>query len=176
MDMSKYSKENDEVAFVLIVIDIFSKFLWMQPLKNKKGQSVTAALKNVLREGRRPTRIRSDKGQEFRSRTFNALLKEQNIEHLYAQNTEVKANYAERVIKTIKTKLYRYITYKQSYHYVDKLQDFARNYNATYHRTIGMPPIKVTKDKEGDLWWKMYWPKKTPVIPKTKRVRKHIFP
>lgn len=115
MDMSKYSKENDEVAFVLIVIDIFSKFLWMQPLKDKKGQSVTAALKNVLREGRRPTRIRSDKGQEFRSRTFNALLKEQNIEHLYAQNTEVKANYAERVIKTIKTKLYRYITYKQSY-------------------------------------------------------------
>lgn len=99
MDMSKYSKGNDGMAFVLIVIDIFSKFLWMQPLKDKKGQSVTAALKSVLREGRRPTRIRSDKGQEFRSRTFNALLKEQNIEHLYAQNTEVKANYAERVIK-----------------------------------------------------------------------------
>lgn len=43
IDMSKYSKENDGMAFVLIVIDIFSKFLWMQPLKDKKGQSVTAA-------------------------------------------------------------------------------------------------------------------------------------
>lgn len=140
--------------------------------QRQKGSKRHCIAKKVLRECRRPTRIRSDKGQEFRSRTFNALLKEQNIEHLYAQNTEVKANYAERVIKTIKTKLYRYITYKQSYRYVDKLHDFARNYNATYHRTIGMPPIKVTKDKEGDLWWKMYWPKKTPFIPKTKRVRK----
>lgn len=45
MDMSKYSKENDGIAFVLIVIDIFSKFLWMQPLKDKKGESVTAAFK-----------------------------------------------------------------------------------------------------------------------------------
>lgn len=52
-----------------------------------------------------PTRVRSDKGQEFLSRVFNALLNEQNIDHLYAQNTEVKANYAEQVIKTIKTKL-----------------------------------------------------------------------
>lgn len=123
----------------------------MQPLKDKKGESVTAAFKNILREGRHPTRIRSDKGQEFRSRAFNAILNEENIDHLYAQNTEVKANYAERVIKTIKTKMYRYITYKQSYRYVDKLQDFARNYNATYHRTIGMAPVKVTKVKQTDL-------------------------
>lgn len=172
MDMSKYRKENDGIAFILIVIDIFSKFLWMQPLKDKKGESVTAAFKNILREGRHPTRIRSDKGQEFRSRAFNAILNEENIDHLYAQNTEVKANYAERVIKTIKTKMYRYITYKQSYRYVDKLQDFARNYNATYHRTIGMAPVKVSKDKQTDLWWKMYWPKRTPVISKTKRVQK----
>lgn len=124
MDMSKYSKQNDGVAFILIVIDIFSKFLWMRPLEDKKGQSVTAAFESILQEGRRPTRLRTDKGQEFRSRAFNAYLDDQNIEHLYAQNTEIKANYAERVIKTIKTKLYRFITYKQNYRYVDHLQDF----------------------------------------------------
>lgn len=112
MDMSKYSKQNDRVAFILIVIDIFSKFLWMHLLEDKKGQSVTAAFESILQEGRRPTRLRTDKGQEFRSRAFNAYLDDQNIEHLYAQNTEIKANYAERVIKTIKTKLYRFITYK----------------------------------------------------------------
>lgn len=48
VDMSKYSNENDGIAFVLIVIDIFSKFLWMQPLKDKKGESVTAAFKNIF--------------------------------------------------------------------------------------------------------------------------------
>lgn len=88
MDMSKYAKQNDGVAFVLIVIDIFSKFLWMRPLKDKQGQSVTSAFENILRDGRRPTRIRTDKGQEFRARVFNAFLNTRSIEHLYAQNTE----------------------------------------------------------------------------------------
>ena len=64
----------------------------------------------------------------------------------------------------MKTKLYRYIIYKQSHRYVDKLQDFVKNYNATYHRAIGMAPAKVTKADETNIWWRMYWPKKTPVI------------
>lgn len=170
MDMSKFVKQNDGVAFILVVIDIFFKFQWS--LKDKKGQSVTSAFENILRECRRPTRIRTDKRQEFRARVFNAFLNTQNIEHLYAQNTDIKANYAERVIKTIKAKLYRYITYQQSYRYVDHLQDFAANYNATYHRTIGMPPDKVTRAKETDVWWRMYWPKKTPIQTKTKRPKK----
>ena len=156
MDMSKFSKENSGFSFILVVIDIFSKFLWMRPLKDKKGQSVTAAFQDILQDCRHPSRLRSEKGQEFRSKAFNALLKEQTIEHLYAQNTEIKANYAERVIKTMKAKLHRYITYKQSHRYVDKLQDFVKNYNATYHRTIGMAPVKVTKTDETNLWWRMY--------------------
>ena len=105
MDISKFAKENSGFSSILDVIDIFSKFLWMRPLKDKKGQSITAAFQDILHEGRHPTRLRSDKGQEFRSKVFNALLKEQTIEHLYTQNTESKANYAERAIKTMKVKL-----------------------------------------------------------------------
>jgi len=172
MDMTKFSKANDGYAYVLVVIDIFSKLLWMRPLKNKKGESVAKAFEDVLRDGRQPTRTRTDKGQEFRSNAFNTLLNARGIAHLYAQNTEVKANYAERVIKTVKAKLYRYMTYKQSERYIDHLQDFAGNYNMTYHRTIGMAPDQVTESKETDLWWQQYWPKKMPDIPKVKRVRK----
>ena len=172
MDMTKYSKDNDGYSYILLVIDIFSKFLWMRPLKNKKGESVSRSFRDILTEGRRPTRLRTDKGQEFRSRMFNDLLKDQNIEHLYAQNTEIKANYVERVIKTTKARITRYMTYKQSYRYIDHLGDFNENYNSTFHRTIGMAPEKVTKSKEMTLWWKMYWPKKTPIVSKTKRIRK----
>lgn len=64
----------------------------MQPHQDKKGQCVTAAFKNVLRGGRRPTKLRSQKGQKFRFQAFNAFLKDENIDHLYAQNSEVKAN------------------------------------------------------------------------------------
>ena len=44
MDMTKYSKDNDGYSYILLVIDIFSKFLWMRPLKNKKGESVFSVL------------------------------------------------------------------------------------------------------------------------------------
>ena len=144
----------------------------MRPLKNKKGESVSRAFTDILTEGRRQTSLRTDKGQEFRSRVLNDLLKDRNIEHLYAQNTEIKANYVERVIKTMKARITRYMTYKQSYRYIDHLGDFNENYNSTFHRTIGMAPEKVTKSKEMTLWWKMYWPKKTPMVSKTKRIRK----
>ena len=172
MDMSAFTKENDGSVYILIAIDVFSKYLWMRPLRDKKGESVVSAFEDILREGRRPSRLRTDKGQEFRSRAFNALLTEEGIEHLYAQNTEIKANYAERAIKTVKSRINRYLTHKMSDRYIDRLQDFARNYNTTFHRTIGMAPDKVNKSKETDLWWKMYWPKKTPLVRKVKHVRK----
>ena len=65
----------------------------------------------------------------------------------YAYN-EVKASASERAIKTIKTKIYRYFTYKQSYRYIDRLQDFAEGYNQTVHSTIDMPPEDVTQNNE----------------------------
>jgi len=68
------------------------------------------ALKNILAEGRSPSRIRTDKGQEFISRLVESFLRQKGIQHLFAQNTEIKANYVERVIKTIKSKMYRYLT------------------------------------------------------------------
>ena len=172
MDMTKYSKYNNGWSFVLVVIDIFSKYVWMRPLKDKKGESVAKALKDILAEGRKPNRIRTDKGQEFRSRQVETLLQQRGIQHLFAQNTEIKANYVERVIKTIRSKITRYITSKQSYSYIDTLQDFAQSYNKTYHRTIGMSPEKVTERKETHLWWQMYWPKEQVPKEKAKKIRK----
>lgn len=45
MDMAKFKKENDGVQYVLLVIDIFSKYLWMQPIKDKKGPTTARAFK-----------------------------------------------------------------------------------------------------------------------------------
>jgi hypothetical protein len=74
-------------------------------------------------------------GQEFKSRLVESLLKPRRtcIEHLLSQNTEIKANYVERVIKTTKSKMYRYFTHAQSYKYIGELQKFAGSYNKTYH-------------------------------------------
>jgi hypothetical protein len=172
MDITKCSKYNRGYNFIWVAIDIFSKYVWLRPLKGKKGESVMKALKNIFAEGRSPSRIRTDRGQEFRSRLVESLLKLRRIEHLFAQNTEIKGNYVERVIKTIKSKMYRYFTQAQSYNYIGELQTFAGSYNKTYQRTIGMPPNKVTKGKETNLWWKMYCPKTVSTESKSKTIRK----
>ena len=75
------------------------------------------------------------------------------------------------MIKTIKSKMYRYFTHAQSYNYIEELQKFAASYNKTYHRTIGMPPNKVTKGKETNLWWNIYWPKKVSTKSKSKTIK-----
>lgn len=77
MDMTKFKK--DGVQFVLLVIDIFSKYVWMRPLKNKKGSTTAWAFEDILREGRQPTKLRTDKGLEFRSKAFNNVLTDRNI-------------------------------------------------------------------------------------------------
>lgn len=128
MDMNKFANYNDGFTYILVVIDVLSKYLWMRPLKNKKGVSVANALTDILLEGRVPKRIRTDKGQEFRAKEVQQILKDNKITHLYAQN-ETKAAIAERVIKTIKTRIYRFMTYKQGYDYINKLQTFVKSYN-----------------------------------------------
>lgn len=119
----------------------------MRPLKDKKGPTTARAFEDILREGRQPTKLRTDKGQEFRSKAFNTVLTDRNI-HFYSQNTEVKANYAEIAIKTTKTRMYRYMTFKPSQRYIDRLQEFARSYNKTFHRTIDTKPELVNTDNE----------------------------
>jgi transposase InsO family protein len=170
MDMTQFSKYNRGYNFILVTIDIFSKYVWLT-MKDKRGESVMKALKNLFSGGGSPSRIGTDKGQEFRSRLTESLLKQRRIEHLFAQNAEIKANYVERVIKTIKSKMYRYFTHAQSYNYIEELQKFAASYNKTYHRTIGMPPNKVTKGKETNLWWNIYWPKKVSTKSKSKTIK-----
>jgi hypothetical protein len=76
MDMTKFSKYNRVYNFILVAIDIFSKYVSQRPLKDKRGESVMKALKNIFDEGRSPRRIRTDKGQEFRSRLVESLLKQ----------------------------------------------------------------------------------------------------
>ena len=115
---------------------------------------MASALKDIFNTGRIPNRTRSDRGREFKAVSVQSLLRQKGIKHIFAQNTEVKANIAERVIKTIKTKINRYLTYKQTYRYIDKLQKFASSYNNTHHSTIDTfctEPISVNKNNEEEV-------------------------
>ena len=150
MDMKKFAKDNKGYSYVLLVIDTFSKYLWIRPLKDKQGESVTKAFKDIFNGKRKPQRIRTDKGQEFRAKSVTSLMKSLGIKQMFAQN-EKKAAVSERTIKTIKSKIFRYLTYKNSLKYIDELQNFADSYNSAIHRTISMPPNTVNSENEEDV-------------------------
>ena len=69
--MQLISKFNKGFRFLLCVIDIFSKYAWVVPLKDKKDASIVNAFQKILdKSGRKPNKIRVDKGSEFYSSSF----------------------------------------------------------------------------------------------------------
>lgn len=140
-EMQNLAKQNDGVRYLLCVIDVFSKKAYVVPIKNKSADSVTKAMRLVLREGI-PKNLRTDKGSEFRASTFQGLLKSKRINHYYAQG-EMKAAVVERFNRTIKTRIARYLTENNTRRYVNVLDDFVSSYNNSVHRSIGMKPNQV---------------------------------
>lgn len=107
-DVSNLASYNNDYRFLLVVLDIFSRHLWVQPIQNKNHESVINAFKKIFKATkRRPKLIRSDKGTEFKNKWVKQYLKKQGI-HAYTTKNETKANYAERVIRTLKGLMYRY--------------------------------------------------------------------
>lgn len=156
MDMVDLAKQNDGYQYVLVAIDIFSRFAHCQPIKSKKGADVVKALQSILKGTRRPSVLRSDRGMEFRSKEVKKYLKSQNIHHFYALNTETKANYAERLIKTLKHKLFRFMMKHRTQRYIDVFQDVVNSYNHTVHRSLGKTPVSITKENEGESRLQQY--------------------
>ena len=142
-DMQLLSKFNKGFRFLLCVIDIFSKYAWVIPLKDKKGISIVNAFKQTLKESNsKPNKIWVDKGSEFYNSSFKKLLKDNDIK-MYSTNNEGKSVIAERFIRTLKNKIYKYMTSISKNVYIDKLDDIVKKYNNTYHTSIKMKPVDV---------------------------------
>ena len=120
-DMQSMQKFKDGYRYLLVCIDVFSKYAWVIPLKNKKGPSLVEAFKITLACGRKPEKIITDQGTEFFNRHFKALLKDEDIE-LYNTYNETKASVVERLIRTLKTRMWRYFTAKKTMRYINMLR------------------------------------------------------
>ena len=137
--MQLITKFNKGFRF-LRVIDIFRKYAWVVPLKDKKGVSIANAFQKILKElARKPHKIWVDKGSEFYNSHFKKWLKDDSIE-MYSKHNDWKSVVAERFIRTIKNKTYKYMTSITKNVYIDKLDDIVHEYNNTYHGTIKMKP------------------------------------
>ena len=101
---------------------------------------------------RRPIWVRTDKVKEFLGSNFQKLLKQEAIQFQVCKNPDVKCSCIERAHRTIRDKLYKFFTYKNSYRYLDVLADFVKGYNATVHSSTGMAPAYVTDSDVLTIW------------------------
>ena len=149
--MQLISKLNKGFRFLLCVIDIFSKFAWVVPLKYIIGISIVDAFQKILdKSGGKPNKILVDKGSEFYNNSFIKWLKDKDIE-VFSIHNEVKTVVAEGFIRTLKTKIYKYLTSMSKNVYIDKLDDIVGEYHNTYHRTIKMKPVDVKDNTHIDF-------------------------
>ena len=107
-DMQLINKFNEGFRFLLCVIDIFSKYDWVVLLKDKK--SAVNAFQSILRDSnRKPNKLWVDKGCEFYNNYFKKWLKDIDIV-MYSTHNEGKSVVTERFIRTLKNKIYKYMT------------------------------------------------------------------
>jgi hypothetical protein len=158
-DMSDVSQQNDGYRYILVIVDCFSKYAWALPQKTKDAKATTVIMEKILMQEaapRKPQRLQTDKGKEFCNSTFTGMLKRHNIHHFTTQNEEIKAAMVERLIRTLKSLLYRYFTHTHKERYIEVLPDILTRYNASFHRTIGMAPNEVGKQHVPFIYDRVY--------------------
>ena len=112
-------------------------------MKDKKGISIVNAFQKILNDSnRKPNKIWVDKESEFYNSSVKKWLKGNDIE-MYSTHNKEKSVVAERFIRTLKTKIYKYMTSISKNVYIDKLDDIVNEYNNTYHRTTKMKPVDI---------------------------------
>jgi len=131
LDITAYAKYNVNYRYILSVIDIISKYLNLIPIKTKSRPSVASAFRSIFDDpkystSRRPIWVRTDKGKEFLNKHFQDMLRHEGGDiqfHVY-RKPDLKYAVVERVYRTIRDKLYKYFTYKNSYRYIDVMPKF----------------------------------------------------
>ena len=144
-DIQSLSKYNKGKKYLLCAIDLFSKYAWVIPIKDKKGTSIVNAFQKIILEGRKSVKIWVDQGSEFYNNSFKDFLKINNIQ-MYSTCNEEKSVVAERFIRTLKNKIFKHMTAIPKNVYFDVLDDTVNKYNNTVHKTIKMKPIDITHD------------------------------
>ena len=150
------------------VIDIYSKYAWVVPLKDKKGITITKAFQNFLDEfNRKPNKLWVDKGSEFYNRSVKSWLQDSDLE-MYSRHSDGKSVVAKIFIRMLKHRIYKY-TFVSKNVYIDKLDDIVNKLNNTYHRTIKMKPVDIKSSTFID-----FGVENNEKYPKFENLKKHL--
>ena len=144
LDVSNMSKSNDKIKFLLIIIDIYSRYAFVVPLKSKNSDDVLNGFKSI---DKTPKNLWVDEGKEFYNSEMKKYCKEKNI-NMYHTYTGLKSVYAERFNRTLRDLMFNYLHSNDVKNYLNGLSGIVETYNNTYHKSIKETPYNVyVKDK-----------------------------
>ena len=167
---SKWAKENDGYNYIVVAIEVLSRYTFAIPTKKKTKEEVMLATETILEElhnrfGRYPKFIVSDYGSEFVSNTFKNMLKKFPAEYVkddkvikgtiewFSPKISRHLAMIERFNRTLKGRIWKSFTANHNRKWKDDLSKFIDGYNKRIHRTIGIPPANVNA---GKIWMKIY--------------------
>ena len=142
-DLNSLSKSNNGYHYILTCIDILSKYAWAFPLKSKTGSDIIKIFDKIFKDSRVPIKLQSDGGREFNNFTFKKYLKEKGVQYFTTEN-ETKCSIVEHFNRTLKSKMWKYFTHKNTQNYLSVLPKLVKSYNNSVHSSIKMKPKDVT--------------------------------
>jgi transposase InsO family protein len=150
MEVQEIAKENKNFRYLLAVIDCFSRYAYVLPLKDKKAETTARAFESLISPTNKPINLQTDQGKEFTGAPFKTMCAKYNINHFHTYQ-DVKAQIVERFNKTFKMRMVKYFRTNQTLNYVKVLSVFVDTYNRTPHSSIGVSPRDVTKRNEKQI-------------------------
>jgi len=145
-DMGNVAEDNDGIRYIMCIVDVFSRYAWCVPHKNKDAKSSWTAFASVMRSTEtHPDYVWADEGKEFINKDWDAKLKALGIHRYSTYSGEFKASIVERFIRTLKNKIWYEFIRDNTRKWTDMLDEIVEDYNNTEHSAIGMTPAEARK-------------------------------
>lgn len=155
-DFAGYARYNDNFRYILVAIDVLSRFAFAEAIQRKDSGSIIKAFEKIFARGIKPKKLQSDARKEFVNSDFKRFLDKNGVIFFHTSSDEIKCSIAERFIRTLRSKIYRYLHANNTHRFIDVLQDIIFAYNNSIHRGIGMKPSEVKKSNERKVFQNLY--------------------
>lgn len=155
VDLRMYSKQNRGINYLLTIVDCFSKYAWIEFLKNKSGDELKRAFESIFEE-EVPSIIQTDNGKEFLNGSVQSLFKSNNVQFFSTKDGDTKCAIVERFNRTLKDKMFKIMTKTGKRCYFRYIPEILTSYNKSVHSSTGVAPADVCLENRDRIFKKMY--------------------
>ena len=156
LSMKYHIDDNKGYGYILVCVDVFTRFLYTRPLVALQGILVKEAYEDIFILNETPKTIRTDHGSEFVNKITKQFFLSKNIKH-YLTNNEIKTSHGERVIQTLRMRIARMFRARNNFNWIDHLQALTDAYNNSKHRAINSTPTEaMCATEKSELWHWQY--------------------